>query len=89
MDFSVGTTVYGDGSAVAVACFGSVTHKRACYVEPGDPKKGQDPSKWYVDSSPLGGEWAKVLGPFETRTFALDEERDLLAEYFSRPVGGG
>jgi hypothetical protein len=78
-------TTYGEESEAAMACFGRVTHERACYVEPGDPEKGQDPSKWYVDSSPLGGEWAKVLGPFTTRALALGEEALLLKKYFKRP----
>ena len=77
-------TTYSEDSAAAMECFGRVEHKRACFVEPGDPKKGQDPSQWYVDSSPLGGEWAKVLGPFTTRTIALEKEHDLLTQYFNR-----
>jgi hypothetical protein len=44
-------TVYSEDSEAVLKCFGRVEHKRACFVEPGDPEKGQDPSQWYVDSS--------------------------------------
>jgi hypothetical protein len=43
--------------------------KRASFVEPGDPSKGQDPLKWYA-----GIVTGPVLGPFVTRQEALDAE---------------
>jgi len=50
---------------------GKATITRASHVEPGDPAKGQNHSKWYADLAPSHG---PVLGPFDTRQAALDAE---------------
>jgi hypothetical protein len=50
--------------------------KRASFVEPGDPSKGQDPLKWYA--SIVTG---PVLGPFVIRQEALDAEVTWLNEH--------
>jgi len=44
---------------------GKLQVRRASHVEPNDE------GKWEADMSPVGG---PVLGPYDTRTLALDEE---------------
>jgi hypothetical protein len=46
---------------------------RLSHVEPGDPTKGQDCRKWYVDFSPSG--LPDILGPYDERAVALIEEK--------------
>lgn len=50
---------------------GQATIVRASHVEPGDESSGQDPLKWYAD---LGHSRGPVLGPFDSREYALDAE---------------
>jgi hypothetical protein len=61
---------------------GKATITRASHVEPGDPAKGQDPLKWYADMAPSNG---PILGPFETRQEALDQETTWINENVLTP----
>jgi hypothetical protein len=63
---------------------GEAASKRACFVEPGDPEKGQDPDRWYVDPSPLDVAGLKVEESFDTRASALEHEHKVLEDYFYR-----
>ncbi len=64
------TAIYDD-RLKGLANHGTAETKRASHVEPGDPAKGQENSKWYADMAPSNG---PVLGPFDSREEALGEE---------------
>jgi hypothetical protein len=65
--------VYDDALRGLLA-LGRATIQRACHVEP--TPDGQ----WTADLGPIAG---PVLGPFETRTAALEAERDWLEHHFT------
>jgi hypothetical protein len=65
--------VYEDGLRGLLA-LGRATICRASHVEP--TPDGQ----WTADLDPMAG---PVLGPFETRTAALEAERDWLEQHFT------
>jgi hypothetical protein len=50
---------------------GPASVARAGHVEPGDPRRKQDPASWYSDLKPVGG---PVFGPFDRRSQALEAE---------------
>ena len=60
---------------------GEASVARASHVEPGDPDKGQDPTRWYVDLAPTSG---PVLGPFLERRTALDKEVEWIEAHLGK-----
>lgn len=69
------TTIYDE--SIDLATLGSLTIRRASHVEPNHE------GLWTADLSPLEG---PVLGPFPTRSEALDAERDWIeTHWLSRP----
>lgn len=63
--------IYSDELATILSNLGPISTTRASHVEPGLD------GKWYADMSPVGG---PMLGPFDLRQTALDEEVDWLKE---------
>jgi hypothetical protein len=63
------TCLYGE--AIPLDSLGSVTIRRASHVEP------DDENTWWADLSPSGG---PRLGPFATRSEALDAEIQWITE---------
>jgi hypothetical protein len=68
-DSGVATTIYNEH--IELENLGKMNITRASHVEPtGD-------GKWTADMTPVGG---PILGPFEKRSIALDEEVKWLKE---------
>ena len=66
------------GEAIDLPSLGALTIRRASQVEP----DGQ--GRWWADLSPVGG---PLLGPFPTRTPALEAELAWLERHWlSRPL---
>lgn len=63
--------IHDDDLVKVFAKHGDVRTRRASHVEPGDPARGQDPTKWYADLAPSNG---PVLGGFDERSAALAAE---------------
>jgi len=68
--------VYGE--QINLAVLGSLVIKRASHVEP--DRQG----RWIADLSPAGG--PSHLGPFDSRSQALDAESRWLEEHWLIPV---
>jgi hypothetical protein len=65
--------IYDDDLASMLQDIGTLSIKRASHVEP-DPEHGG----WTADMSPVGG---GVLGPYLTRSIALEEEKAWLNKH--------
>jgi hypothetical protein len=65
--------------AIDLACLGSLSIRRASHVEP------DEHGQWFADLALIGG---PVLGPFRTRTDALDAERQWLEEFLASASQG-
>jgi hypothetical protein len=61
--------------AVDLASLGALSIRRASHVEPNDQ------GEWWADLAPMHG---PKLGPYSTRSGALDAERDWLEAFLSR-----
>jgi len=60
--------------AVDLASLGSLSIRRASHVEP------DDQGRWWADLAPMNG---PKLGPYQTRSGALDAERIWLEAFLS------
>lgn len=65
--------------AIDVSVLGIPAIRRASHVEP------DDGSRWWADMRPSGG---AILGPFGSRSRALDAEREWLSRWLAMPHGG-
>jgi hypothetical protein len=70
--------IYNEDMMQSLMAHGEARVSRVSHVEPGDDAKGQDPLKWYADMGPVSG---PVLGPFDGRTQALNEEVAWLSKH--------
>jgi len=65
--------------AIDLAALGSLSIRRASHVEP------DEEGRWCADLSPVGG---PLLGPYASRSAALEAERAWLEEHWlTRPAG--
>ena len=77
MDFTLVINPAGGGrclydEALNLSSLGSLQIERASHVEP------DAAGRWFVDLSPVGG---PVLGPYATRSFALEVEAEWLVRH--------
>jgi hypothetical protein len=70
--------VYGE--AIDLACLGTLSVRRAGHVEP------DDRGRWWADLGSVGG---PRLGPFPTRTLALDAEQGWLEAHWPGCLAAG
>jgi hypothetical protein len=70
---STGTVRCVYAEAIDLSALGAPSIRRASHVEP------DESGQWWADLSPVGG---PMLGPFPSRTPALDDERAWLEEHW-------